>query len=62
MSNTGKETDRELLVRIDERTCHIQKVVENHLKSHEKTRLAFFGAVTSGIVALCTTVVQLLRK
>ena len=61
MSERGP-TQKELLIRIDERTCHMQKVLQDHLDGHRKARLAWIGALCSGAVALGTTLVQLLWR
>lgn len=42
----------ELLGRLDERTCHLMKVMTNHLSHHWAIVLLAIGAVLSGIGSL----------
>jgi hypothetical protein len=55
------EKDREMLIRVDERTARLEKWTVTHVELHTRLSLAFAGAVVSMVVALATTVVSLLR-
>lgn len=50
----------ELLVRVDERTAQLVGWTERHTTLHTKLALAFIGASVSALLALGTTVVNLL--
>jgi hypothetical protein len=55
------EKDREMLIRVDERTARLEKWTMTHVELHTRLSIAFIGAVVSTVLALATTVVSLLR-
>jgi len=56
---TREEKDA-LLVRLDERTAHLVRWTEDHVKLHERLSSAFYAAVISAILGLGTTIVSLI--
>jgi len=56
MSFTDK--DREMLIRVDERSVHIDKKLEDHLTAHRWAKRGVFGAVCSFIVGLILWIIK----
>lgn len=54
---TNDERDA-LLVRVDERVCHMEKVLTNHLQHHWAVTLMVVGAMVSAVVALLVSLVK----
>lgn len=53
------DKDREMLIRVDERTARLVEWTKAHVELHNRLTLAFIGAVVSTVLALATTIVNL---
>ena len=56
------DKDREMLVRVDERTARLIEWTKAHTELHTRLSLAFAAATVTTVLALVTTIVNLFGR